>query len=419
MRATLAAVQAERAATRDQTAAAAPTLEAPPAHTEPTATAAGTGTPQDAEESRTSEVTDSRTPAPEEPQPEPTSASGTETPASAPPVDDDGPALDAVVDGIRRALDDALQGSQPEVTVQPGELPLWTGTEASPVDGAATEPSTGALDVRAEFQPVMDAWTEHVPPANGTAQDLVADLDADLTALQRAFAEAVTPQPTVPDQAATAAAAPAATTAPVNEPASAVNAGLQQADRHAVALQDLPEWQQIQTVRGAVGHLFRVMKERAGEAFDRLMGDNRVGEFFRKVSIRACEKVAHWAQAGADYLRRRGGKKEVDAPAADALRGLAEAATAYSTPGGSRSGPPPASRGSSSSAVDIPAMRSMGEALARPLPGTAEGRRVSSAAARGRSTTRRGTKKPGGATEQAGHLRHGGPEQQGRKPHQR
>ncbi|MCH0567927.1 hypothetical protein I3F60_01370 [Streptomyces sp. MUM 136J] len=76
-------------------------------------------------------------------------------------------------------------------------------------------------------------------------------------------------------------------------------------------------------------------------------------------------------------------------------------------------------------------MRQLGEALARPLPGARDGRdtRVSTAAARGKSTTRGTAKKPNGAAkkkpgdsaEQAGHLRRGGaePQQQNRKPTQR
>ncbi|MCT9141803.1 hypothetical protein N4G67_22625, partial [Streptomyces violarus] len=364
-------------------------------------------------------------------------APGPEMPDGPAAREGDGPALDAAVDGIRRALEDALRADQPEPAApQPGELPLWTGTEASPADTAATEPPAGPMDVRAEFQAVMDAWNEHVPPENGTAQDLVAELDADLATLQRSFAEAApsaapAEPSTAPDPADTAAerVTEAAAAAPVPQQAAAVNAALQQADTHTATLQDFPEWQKIQTVRGAVGHLFRVMRERAGEHFDRLMGDNRVGEFFRKVSINVCEKVAGWAQAGADRLRRRGDGKASDAAAAGALRDVADAAADYSSRGGGRSGPPPASRDTASAIVDIPAMNRIGEALSRPLPGAKDGRgtRVSTAAARGKSTTRRGAKKPsgsaksGGSAEQAGHLRRGGadPQQQNPKPTQR
>ncbi|MEU4038645.1 hypothetical protein [Streptomyces collinus] len=284
--------------------------------------------------------------------------------------------------------------------------------------------------IRAEFQAVIDAWTEHVPAESGTAQELVADLDADLAALQRFLDEAVAPSTPAASSATSdhvnpAPLAPTSTeaTAAASQGAAAVSVALQHADRHTAVLQDLPEWQKIQTVRGAVGHLLHVMRERAGEHFDRLMGDNRVGEFFRKLSIRTCEKVAQWAQAGADRLRRRdGGENEADAPAADALRTIADGATAYSSPDGSNSGQPGTSWDIASTTVDIPAMRQLGEALARPLPGAKDGRgtRVSASAARGKSTTRLGAKKPSGATEQEGHLRRGNTEaQQSHKPKQR
>ncbi|MEV5774222.1 hypothetical protein AB0L49_23680 [Streptomyces antimycoticus] len=438
VQATLAAVQAERAAIRDQPAPAEREPEVQPT----TAAPADTGAPEEPTEFRSPEVPKSRTTetargeAPAAPA-APTDAPSPESPDGAATPEGDGPALDAAVDGIRRALEDALRADQPEAAAQPGELPLWTGTENSTTDTAAMEPPAGPLDVRAEFQAVLDAWDEHVPPENGTAQDLVAELDADLATLQHSFAEAVAPAapaapPTTTDQdsAAPDESAEAAATTSVAQQAGDVNAALQQADTHAPALQDLPEWQKIQTVRGAFGHLARVIKERAGETFDRLMGDQRVGEFFRKISIATCEKVAGWAQAGADRLRRRGEGKDSDAPATDALRDVADAATAYGSPGGGRSGPPPASRDAASTTVDIPAMRQLGEALSRPLPGAKDGSgaRVSTAAARGKSTTRRGTKKPsgsvkksGGATEQAGHLRRGGtePQQQNHKPTQR
>ncbi|MFD5994208.1 hypothetical protein ACFWGE_21405 [Streptomyces bacillaris] len=362
--------------------------------------------------------------------PPPGDAEGAATP------EDGGPATDAAVDAVRRALEDALQATeQPEPAApQPGELPLWTGPEASPTDTTAPKPAADPIDVHAEFQAVLDAWDEHVPSVNGTAQDLVAELDANLVALQRAFTEAVTPP--APAEPATPVAPAASTTereaaAPVLQQASDVNTALQQADTHGAALQDLPEWQKLQTVRGAVGHLFRVMRERAGEHFERLMEDNRVGEFFRKVSINACEKVAGWAQAGADRLRRRGEEKGTDAAAADALRDVADAASAYSSIGGGRGGTPPAARRTAPTTVDIPEMRQFGAALSRPLPGARDGRgtRVSTAAARGKSPTRgaakkpgdSGTKKAGGSPEQAGHLRRGGtePQQQNPKPSQR
>ncbi|WP_413754788.1 hypothetical protein [Streptomyces sp. MMBL 11-3] len=68
-------------------------------------------------------------------------------------------------------------------------------------------------------------------------------------------------------------------------------------------------------------------------------------------------------------------------------------------------------------------MRQIGEALARPLPGTKDSRgpRVSTATAREKPTTRRGTKKPSGTTEQPEHPRRSGTanQQQTPKPAQR
>ncbi|MFF4902535.1 DUF6884 domain-containing protein [Streptomyces sp. NPDC001068] len=354
------------------------------------------------------------------------------------PDEDDGPTPDHAVNAIRQALEDALQQADDQAapSVQPGDLPLWTGSETAHADTAAVEAPREPIDVRAAFEPVLEAWQEHVPPERGTVKDLLADLNADLDAMQRSLAEAAS---TVPPAAPPAIEGPADTTigepeeatvtASLPQQAAAVNVALQQADTHAAALQDFPEWQKIQTLRGAFGHLVSVIKERAGEQFDRLMEDNRVGEFFRKVSIKACEKVAGWAQAGADWLRRRG--EGADAPGVEALRNVADTATAYRTPGGRRNGPPPpAAREPASATVDIPAMNQLGEALSRPMPGARDGRgtRVSAAAARGKSTTLAaamglgsGKKKPGGPTEQAGHLRRSGadPQQDAARPTQR
>ncbi|MFC9164420.1 hypothetical protein ACFTZ8_26875 [Streptomyces fungicidicus] len=429
VQATLATVQAERVSVREQ---AAPTEPRPEVQPQPaTPTTLGEPTKSQSPEVSDSQTSEARGDTPTAPA-EPADTPGSESLDGAAPPKNNGPALDAAVDGIRRALEDALQATQPEASAQPGELPLWTGTETPPADTAVAEPPAGPPDVRADFQAVLEAWDEHVPPESGTAQDLVADLDADLATLQRAFTEVValatptaSPAATDQDTAAPDESTEAAERPSAPQQAADVNAALQQADTHATALQNLPEWQQIQTVRGAFGHLFRVMKERAGERFDRLMGDHRVGDFFRKVSIAACEKVAEWAQAAADRLRRRGS----DEPAADALRDVADTATAYASPGEGRSGPPLASRNAASVMVDIPAMRQLGEALARPLPAAKDGRgaRVSTAAARGKSTTRRGTKKPNGiakkpgaAAEQAGHLPRGSAEsqQQSYKPTQ-
>lgn len=318
---------------------------------------------------------------------------------------------------------------------KPDDLPLWKASSTAEGTGEeATASGQGEpLDVVAAFQGVQEAWAEVVPAAQGTAADLFDDVERDLRTLQQLLRDA------------TRIAAPAdggvAETSPVRAPrpeqtgerapeeparipereALAVNTALRQADVHAPSLQDLPEWQRLQTLRGAFGNLWSVVKKRAGEHFDRLVGDGRVSEFFRKVSVRACEKVAEWAHAGADRLRRdyeRGPGQNENVPSAAALGHLGDAALSYSAPHGGRGSTPPSPPGEAPGGLDIPAMRRMGEALARPMPGA--GPQVSASAARGRSTTaKRPAKKPAqGSTEQAGHLRRGGgPEQpQSRKP---
>lgn len=153
------------------------------------------------------------------------------------------------------------------------------------------------------------------------------------------------------------------------------------------------------------------------------MGDGRVADFFRRVLIRACEKIAGWAQAGADKLRRddeRGPEQRRDPPSVEALLQLGDAALAYSS-ARRGDGASPWSTTGRSGALDIPEMRAMGEALSRPLlaakasptePGQANGPRVSAAAARGRSTTvKRNPKGPANGVEQAAHLRLGSSKQ--------
>ncbi|MFE1075165.1 SNF2-related protein [Streptomyces sp. NPDC058783] len=336
----------------------------------------------------------------------------------------------------------AGEAAPPAAAEPDADLPLWTGP---------TEPSgpqeDRPFDVVADFAAVQEAWDEHVPADKGTGADLYAALEDELARLQELFADAVgtLDQPAEPQPAPEAAPVPvpaaavqgsdpAAASAPAEpekpeadrdpqQRASAVNTALRATDAHAPALQDLPEWQRIQSVRGAFGHLMHVMKERAGEHFGKLMADGRVADFVRRISLKACEKVAGWAQAAADKLRRpdeRGTDKREELPSAEALLRLGDAALEYRGPRRAGGGTPPSANGAADT-VDIPSMRRMGEALDRPMPGTK--RNVSAAAARGRSTTtKRGGKKPapGNGAEQAGHLRRGGAEQpQVRKPTQR
>ncbi|MFF3127796.1 hypothetical protein ACFVRD_37130 [Streptomyces sp. NPDC057908] len=348
----------------------------------------------------------------------------------------------AAVGGSDDDRTEATVESAETVTEPSGVLPLWSGQADT-----SGHPEDRQVDIIGEFAAVKEAWDEHVPADKGTGDDLFADVQADLASLQQMLADAVAeaksapaaPPATTVKPALAAESAPAPAAAPSSgeqkeatadrdpqQAAGAVNAALRQADEHAPALQDLPEWQRIQTVRGAFGNLMHVMKERAGEHFGKLMGDGRVTDFVRRASLYVCEKVAGWAQAGADRLRRddeRGTEQQRgDLPSADALLRLGDAALEYRGPRGGGSTPPPPPP--ASGAVDvssIPAMRKMGEALARPMPGATK--RVSTAAARGRSTTTgkrpvKGAKKSATGSEQAGHLRRGGEQQQVTKPNQ-
>ncbi|MFP8886826.1 DEAD/DEAH box helicase family protein [Streptomyces mangrovi] len=429
LQATLEAAQAERAALREQQATAAPAPDDSVQQTPPSPERGrGPVTTPDPERKAAPTPTEPPAPRPEAPEdPEMATPARPATPESqeAPaPVPADTGATSAQSDGQPARAED-MEGAAP---ASPGELPLWTGPAH-----VSVQEGDRPVDVVADFTEVQRAWDEMVPADKGTGEDLFAAVQADLLKLRQMLADATaeTPQTAAPQPASVEPAAAQSSgeqdgtqrdRAPQGE-AGAVNTALRQADAHAPALQDLPEWQRIQTVRGAFGNLVRVIKERAGEHFDKLMNDGGVADFLRRVSIRVCEKVAGWAQAGADRLRRgdeRGTERHRDLPSAEALLRLGDAALEYSGPrrgsGSSSTSPPPADR--ASGAVDVPSMRKMGEALNRPLPGAAK--RVSTAAARGRSTTAKGkTKKPAGGAEQAGHLRRGGTEQQARKPSQR
>ncbi|MFF0170232.1 SNF2-related protein [Streptomyces prasinus] len=480
LQATLDVMLAERAAAQEQEATAAAPAPAEPARDDSAQqTPVPASEPVDApgpEQAAEAAATDQPAPSPEVPEdPEmatPARPATPETPEAATPgpspetedipqAEQEAPAAPSAPDPAPQASADGGPGpaadgepapgaddtepdpaavEPPAAAEPPGELPLWTG----PAD---SDPAEDSIDVVADFAAVQEAWDEHVPADKGTGDDLFATVEDELQRLEALFAEAVAKmkpasEPEAAPEAAPAAAVQSSEPESAAEPspgepevaqkdrdpqqsADAVNTALREADAHAPALRDLPEWQRIQSVRGAFGHLMHVIKERAGERFGKLMADSRVSDYVRRVSIRVCEKVAKLAQAGVDRLRRpdeRGTDKREELPSAEALLRLGDAALEYR---GSRRGdggtPPPLANGVAKP-VDIPAMRKMGEALNRPLPaGTKRG--VSTAAARGRSTTtaKRGGKKaaPGG-TEQAGHLRRGGAEQpQARKPTQR
>ncbi|WP_406511009.1 hypothetical protein [Streptomyces sp. NBC_00212] len=448
LQATLNAVQADRAAAREQEAAPAPTepVRDDSAQQTPAPTPDPTPAPAPIDASSpelTADMTSTDQPAPLPDAPEDTEMATPARPAT--PESPAAPGADGAAEpGEEQGPADITQREgrveRSGLAAEP-ELPLWTG----PAETSGPEEDR-PVDVVADFAAVQEAWDEHVPSEKGTGADLFATLEGELQRLKALFADAVdelnppaeaqpAPEAAPAPPAATAGSEPAAAPAPAapaepekaeatrdpQQSAAAVNTALREADAHAPTLQDLPEWQRIQSVRGAFGHLMHVMKERAGEHFGKLMADGRVSDFVRRVSIAACEKVAGWAQAAADKLRGsddRGTDRREELPSAEALLRLRDAALEYRGPrraGGGGTEPP------ANGAVDIPAMRKMGEALNRPMPGAKRG--VSAAAARGRSTTtKQGGKKPapGNGTEQAGHLRRGSAEQpQARKPTQR
>ncbi|MEU2899607.1 SNF2-related protein [Streptomyces sp. NPDC006967] len=456
LQATLDAMVADRAAAQEGEAAAAVAVPDEPARDdsaerapEPAPEPAAAGTPEAPEPADTPgpepvpEATDQPAPLPDAPEetematparpatPDSPAAPG---PDSAAEPGEEQPPADVAPDEGRVERTGPTEPAPPAATEPDADLPLWTG----PTEASGPEEDR-PLDVVADFAAVQEAWDEHVPADMGTGADLFATVEDELQRLEALFADALSklnpPAEGQPAPTAPAAAAPAeAEKAPDREQsADAVNVALRKADAHAPALQDLPEWQRIQSVRGAFGHLMHVMKERAGEHFGKLMTDGRVGDFVRRVSIKVCEKVAGWAQAAADKLRRpdergpgergageRGADRREELPSAEALLRLGDAALEYRGSRRAGGGSTPPSPNGTAAPVDIPEMRKMGEALNRPMPGAKRG--VSAAAARGRSTTTKRGKKPapGGSAEQAGHLRRGGAEQtQARKPTQR
>ncbi|WP_190208556.1 SNF2-related protein [Streptomyces fumanus] len=450
LQATLDAMLADRAAAREREAAAA-AARAEPVRDDTVQQAAPAAEPEPAPDPAAAETAELHEPAdtpgperapdaPDQLAPLPDAPEDTETATPAQPATPDSPAAlgpdGAAEPGKEQVPADISQRegrvertgpTEPAPPAAPEsdvDLPLWTGPT-----GASGPEEDRPLDIVADFAAVQEAWDEHVPADKGTSADLFATVEDELQRLEALFADALSklypPAEVQPAPTAPAAAAPAeAEKAPDRkQSANAVNVALREADAHAPALQDLPEWQRIQSVRGAFGHLMHVMKERAGEHFGKLMADGRVADFVRRVSIKACETVAGWAQAAADKLRRpdeRGTARREELPSAEALLRLGDAALEYRGPRRAGGGSTPPSANGTAAPVDIPAMRKMGEALNRPMPGA---KRVSATAARGRSTTikQRGKNPaPGSGAEQAGHLRRGGAEQpQARKPTQR
>ncbi|TLQ38938.1 hypothetical protein [Streptomyces marianii] len=228
-------------------------------------------------------------------------------------------------DGV---LYDAYGAPQWRLKTAPDDQP----STQTPAENRTATPEADAydpVDLKHAFtSTVAEAWADIVPPEHGTVEDLLEAVDAPLRELEEQWQRAVPVPRADGEQQAAPARANSDAPASLRRDAEPVNAALQQADAHAAALQDLPEWQRLQTVRGAATHLWNVLRERAGEYFEQLRSDVRVQGFWRTVSIRTTSKIAEWAQAAAGRVRRGG-----DLPTGEALLKLSDAALTYSTPG--------------------------------------------------------------------------------------
>ncbi|MFJ3519831.1 DEAD/DEAH box helicase family protein [Streptomyces sp. NPDC090131] len=262
------------------------------------------------------------------------------------------------------------------------DLPLWAGPD--PDDVTAYEPDAADSDLLSDLSVLQEAVATLAN--GGVPHDFREALYDELTALEQALDGPVTVQPA---DAAAEENAPGdslgddTTGTSPRQDAAAVNRALAAADQHRAALYATPEWQEIQTVRGAVRNLWEAIKRQTGVHFQQLMGDGRVQAWWKKTSIRICERIANLATRAADRLR---GQAPEPAACMDQLH---EAADHYGRPA-----VPP--RDDESELQKR--MRKLGDGLAAS--------QVKVNAARARSTTVRKPPKPRGApADQPGHLR--------------
>ncbi|WP_073882499.1 DEAD/DEAH box helicase family protein [Streptomyces sp. CB00316] len=262
-------------------------------------------------------------------------------------------------------------------------LPLWAGLE--PENDAVPYGDLEADDrgILSNIGALQEAW-EAAAPDRETVHDLVAALDSELTALQRALdgTGAVPAGQETPTGNNPVSHTPQVRDHFSDRDRAAVNTALADADRYQHALHGTPEWQDLQTVRGATRNLWQAIKRETGSHFDKLLGDGRFQGWWKKTSIRVCERISDLALQAADRIR--GDHPE---PAA-AMTRLHHAADDYSRPAPT----PPAQPDSQAQ------MRKLGNGLAAA--------QVKVNAARARSTTVRKPPTPRPATtDRPGHLR--------------
>ncbi|MFB8314680.1 hypothetical protein ACFC5T_40180 [Streptomyces sp. NPDC055961] len=133
------------------------------------------------------------------------------------------------------------------------------------------------------------------------------------------------------------------------EQAEAVNAALEKVDQQSGGFRDSPEWQRIQTIRGALGHVWDVLKEKAGPYWDTLRQDVRFEGWWKTIAIRAASAIGRAANSLANRIRQ---STAGELPSTDALMKLSDTVLAYSNPSsapvpssGQPSGPPAVAEG--------------------------------------------------------------------------
>lgn len=397
--ATMEALQAEQQAQTDQQTQAAADQQPPPAsHPGPQPVTADP-VPALAEPSPVQR--DDRTEEPAEAQPEeaaPEGASNQEAASSAEPQEPAAPAGKPSVPQTASAAEkqseatadepapgpaaaaDFVQAPQPVSAPDPTE-PTSTPEAGLPLADPAlpllpdpgprsSELTSGASDLFTNLAAIQQAWEAVTRPSDGAVHDLRAALEPELKALQRALDAPTLPKPDSWHRPTSPDTPPRVSTpeAGVGSTATEVTAALNAAQHHGPSLRDLPEWQEIQTVRGAFRNLWDAIKRETGTHFDKFRSDDGVQGWWKRASIRVCERIADLALRTADRLRG-------DAPeSAEAMDRLHRAADTYTRP----TAPPPTGRS------DLPEqMRKLGDGL------VAAGIKVN--AARARSTT---TRKP-------------------------